>query len=204
MGGRVIPMFTGNATRLEVKKHPRLDALAIGSMVLVAVLDVVPVRPEIFATAAIVAGLFNFARMTAWRSLSTLKQPILWVLHLGYAWLGVGLVLRGVSWWMPSWIATAPLHVLAVGAIATLILGMMARVSLGHTGRLLVVRGSIAFAFAALGIATVLRGLGPLIAPSAYVWLLIVSGGAWTLAFATFTAVYSPILSSPRVDGKEG
>jgi uncharacterized protein involved in response to NO len=69
---------------------------------------------------------------------------------------------------------------------------------------LLVVRGSIAFAFALLGLATVLRGLGPLVVPSAYTWLLIVSGGAWTLAFAIFTTVYSPILSSPRVDGKEG
>jgi uncharacterized protein involved in response to NO len=204
MGGRVIPMFTGNATRLEVHKHPRLDALAIGSMALVAILDLVPTRIEIFATVVIAAGLFNGARMIPWHSLSTTKQPILWVLHLGYAWLGIGLVLRGISYFVPTWLPTAPLHILALGAIATLILGMMARVSLGHTGRLLVVRGSIAFAFAALAVATVLRGLGPLIAPSAYVWLLLVSGGAWSLAFAIFTTVYSPILSSARVDGKEG
>ncbi|MGZ3420548.1 MAG: NnrS family protein [Polyangiales bacterium] len=204
MGGRVIPSFTANATKLDVRKRPALDWLSFGSMASVAVLELLEVSPKVFAIAAIVAGVTNLARMFFWHSTATRKQPILWVLHVGYAWLGLGLLLRGIAVFVPSWPATAPLHLLSVGAIATLILGMMARVSLGHTGRMLAVRGSIAFAFVALTVAALVRGLGPLVAPSAYLWLLVVSGGAWSLAFAIFTAVYAPILTSPRIDGKPG
>lgn len=204
VGGRVIPMFTANALKLTVKKHRWLDWASLASVGVVAVLELVPPAEKVLAVAAIVAGALNGARMAGWQPLATRKTPILWVLHVGYAWLALGLVLQGGAVFVPQWIKTAPMHVTAVGAIATLILGMTTRVSLGHTGRMLAVPASIAFSYVVLTVAVVLRGVAPLIAPTIYMWLLIASGAAWALAFAIFTFVYLPILTTPRVDGKPG
>jgi len=204
MGGRVIPMFTANALKVEVRKNKSLDWASLISVAIVALLEVLPFDARVLGVAAIVAGLINLVRLSGWRSLATLRHPILWVLHVGYAWLVLGLVLKGVTPFTTTWIPTAPVHALAVGTIATLILGMMTRVSLGHTGRMLVVSTPIALAYAALVVATVLRSVGPLVAPSAYAAMLIASGVAWTIAFAIFTVVYLPMLVTPRVDGKPG
>lgn len=204
MGGRVIPMFTANALKLEVKKTPRLDWLSLIAMGAVAVLEVLPVDARALGVAAIVAGLANGARLVGWRPLATRGHPILWVLHIGYGWIAAGLLLKGVAAFVPAWISTAPTHALAVGAIGMLILGMITRVSLGHTGRMLAVTTSIATAYGVLALSAVLRALGPLTVPSLYPWLLIASGVAWTIAFAIFTLVYFPILIAPRIDGKPG
>ncbi len=204
MGGRVIPSFTASALKFEVRKTPRLDWLSLIAMGAVTLLELLPIDPRALGVAAIVAGVANGLRMVSWRSLATRGHPILWVLHVGYAWIAAGLVLKGVATFVPGWISTAPMHALAVGAIATLILGMITRVSLGHTGRMLFVTTSIAAAYGVLTLAAVLRALGPLVTPSFYPWLLIASGVAWTLAFAIFTLVYFPILIAPRIDGKPG
>lgn len=204
MGGRVIPAFTANALRLEVRKTPRLDAAAIAAVALSAILELAPVDPRVLGVAAIVAGVLNLARLSRWHPLATRAHSILWVLHLGYGWLALGLVLKGVTAFVPTWIPTASLHALAVGSIATLILGMMTRVSLGHTGRMLAVTTSIALGYVSLGVAALLRAIGPLVVPSAYRFLLIASGVAWTIAFAIFLIGYFPMLIAPRIDGKPG
>jgi uncharacterized protein involved in response to NO len=200
MGGRVIPSFTANALKLETKSV--LDTPAVIATALVALAEPFDVR--VFGVLSIVAGALNFVRMSRWHSFRTRSHPILWVLHFGYAFVALGLLLRGIGAFAPSWIATGPLHLLGVGAIGVLILGMITRVSLGHTGRMLVVPTSIAIAYGLVVIAALVRAIGPLITPTLYRGVLIVSGVAWTIAFAIFTLVYAPILLSPRVDGKPG
>jgi len=204
MGGRVIPMFTANALKVEIRKNAILDWTSLASVAAVALLELLPVDARALGVAAVVAGLLSLVRLVGWRPLATRGHPILWVLHIGYAFLAVGLVLKGLVPFIPSWIATAPLHALAIGAIALLILGMATRVSLGHTGRMLAVSPPIVLAYVALILSAALRSVGPLISPSSYVLLLIASGVAWTLSFAIFTFVYLPILIAPRVDGKPG
>lgn len=204
MGGRVIPMFTANALKVEVRKNAVVDWAALGSVAVVALLEVAPLDPRVLGVASVIAGVINLVRLSGWKPLATLRTPILWVLHVGYAWLAIGLVLKGITPFVATWIPTASMHALAVGAIATLILGMMTRVSLGHTGRMLVVSAPISIAYVALVVATALRALGPLIAPSTYAFMLIASGVAWTVGFAIFTLVYLPMLIAPRVDGKPG
>jgi uncharacterized protein involved in response to NO len=181
-----------------------LEWAALGSVIAVALLELLPLDPRALGVSAIVAGATSFFRLLGWRSFATRGQPILWVLHVGYAWVALGLVLKGVATFVPSWMSTAPLHALAVGAVGTLILGMMTRVSLGHTGRALVVSTPIALAYVALVLAALVRALGPIVTPSAYVHALIAAGVAWTIAFAIFTFVYLPILIAPRIDGKPG
>lgn len=203
VGGRVIPSFTENALRVTIVRRAWLDWLALVSVGVMAVLDVVPGAAGWAGGAAIVAGASNGARMTAWRSLTTRQQPILWVLHLGYAWLALGLLVSGVAAFT-TWPTTAPLHALTVGAIGLLVLGMTSRVSLGHTGRLLSVGRPMVVAYVALATAAAVRSLGPLLVPGAYRWEILVSGVLWTLAFGLFVMTYLPILTTPRVDGKPG
>jgi uncharacterized protein involved in response to NO len=94
-------------------------------------------------------------------------------------------------------------HALTMGAIGCTTLGMMARVSLGHSGRPLVVRPSVTIAFGLVTLAAVIRVLGPLSISTCSIALYI-SGALWSLGFATFTAVYTRILLQPRIDGRPG
>lgn len=203
ISGRVIPMFTQNAVGITVVRYPWLDRAAIASTALVAILAAT-VGGVPTATAAILAGLLHALRLASWRGWTGHRMPILWVLHVGYAWVAIGFVLRGLSTFFPAWPITAPTHAVAVGAIAILILGMMSRVSLGHTGRTLLVPRSIAASYVALAAAAAVRALGPIVWPSAYAAELVVAGTLFTLAFAVFGVVYVPILSRPRADGRPG
>lgn len=195
IGGRVIPMFTANALKLEVRRTAWVDRTALASVVAVVLAELLDAR--ICAVLGIVAGALNGIRLLGWRPLATRHTPILWVLHAGYAWLAIGLVLKASR-------STTAMHALALGAIGTLILGMMSRVSLGHTGRALTVSSAIAFAYVAVIAAASVRSIGLLVAPTLYRDALLLSGAAWTIAFATFTIVYAPILVAARVDGKPG
>lgn len=204
MGGRVIPSFTENALHVTAARARVLEWGSLVSIAIVTALQLFASDGRVTGGAMIVAGVVNGARMLGWHSIATRRQPILWVLHLGYGWIAVGLVLSGLADFVPGWLTTAPMHALTVGAIGMLILGMMSRVSLGHTGRLLVVRRSISVAFGLLLVSAGVRAIGPLAVPGSYLAELIVSGTLWTLAFGLFTVVYTPILWAPRVDGKPG
>ncbi|CAN5471517.1 NnrS family protein [soil metagenome] len=204
IGGRVIPSFTASALRIDVRKHPALDAVALASLGAVALLGAVADGSRIYAVVSIAAGFFHALRLIGWRGWRAWRSPILWVLHVGYAWIAIGLVLRGVSGFFPTWIPSAATHALTVGAIGILILGMMSRVSLGHTGRLLVVTPLVTVAFGFLVLAAIVRAMGPLLFPEGYFAELVVAGTLWSAAFALFVFVYVPILGAPRVDGKPG
>ena len=204
MGGRVIPSFTAGALSVEVRKHRFLDWGSVVAMGAVTVLELVPGATRAAGVAAIVAGVLNAARMAGWHSARTRHKPILWVLHVGYAWIAIGLVLQGLAAFIPGWLPSAPTHALTVGAIGVLILGMTSRVSMGHTGRMLTVPRSMTVAYALLSLAALVRAVGPLVLPSAYMAELVLSGTLWAAAFGVFTVVYLPILTSPRTDGKPG
>lgn len=209
VGGRVIPSFTENALKVQATRRAPLDWAAFAAVALMAALglveeSIVPGAAKAAGVLAVVAGLLQGARMLGWRSAATARHPILWVLHAGYAWIAVGLVLSGLAALLDGWNATAPLHALTVGAIGMLTLGMMSRVALGHTGRMLVVGRAIGIAYGLLLLATVVRAIAPLLAPQLYTAELVVSGALWSVAFGVFAFVYFPVLVAPRVDGKPG
>lgn len=203
--GRVVPMFTQNALGQETTKRPTLDKALLACLVGVLIFDRVPQAEAGRGLLSFVAGALLVVRMVGWHSWKTWKLPILWVLHLGHAWLALGLLLRGVAIFAPSTVpASTATHALTVGAVGTLILGMMARVSLGHTGRKLEVSKPVAAAFGLLALAALVRAVVPMLDPA---WLLLgwtIAGVLWTAAFAVFVGVYAPILLAPRVDGKAG
>jgi uncharacterized protein involved in response to NO len=204
VGGRIIPAFTTNALRQRgATKLPRkiawLDALSVIS-VIVAVIAV-PLGAA--ALPALIASAFNFVRLVLWRPLATVYSPILCVLHLGYAWLVAGLVLTGLAGLVDGVPAAAAVHALGTGAVGTMLIAVMSRAALGHTGRLLVAHPATSLAYALVSTAALARVVAAL-EPALYSSGLMAAGVAWLAAFALFAVVYGPILLLSRPDGRSG
>lgn len=209
VGGRIVPAFTLNALAARgvgtaVRPKPWLDRLAIAALVLVLAGDLVFPATAAAGVLAGAAALLHAWRLTRWQGHRTLHTPLLWVLHLGYAWLPAGLALKA------TWLLTgAPpaanwLHALTAGCFATMILAVMTRAALGHTGRALVAPRPMVAAYLLLTAGALMRVLAPALAPGAYLAAVGLAGTLWGLAFALFVVVYAPILLGARVDGKPG
>jgi uncharacterized protein involved in response to NO len=125
-------------------------------------------------------------------------MPIVWILHVGYAWLVAALALKAV-WLLGSvpW-ATNWLHALTAGAFGTMVLGVTTRVALGHTGRELVVSKAITLAYGLVIGGAILRIAAPVVLPAFYVAGVTAAAAAWAGAFVIFLFVYVPILVTPR------
>ena len=130
-------------------------------------------------------------------------MPLVWILHAGYAWIPLHLILRALG---EFGLVAAPLatHALTVGAIGGLTLGMMTRTAKGHTGRALRADGWEIAAFVSVTAAAITRVLVPLALPSLYAPAIAVSAALWSAAYAIYAVRYWPILTRPRVDGKAG
>jgi len=209
IGGRIIPTFTGNALRASgspalIRTWPIIGPLTIGSMAAVILVDILWRDSRAAGVLAGLVAVLQIVRMLQWRSLASLRSPIVWVLHLGYVWLPVGFALKALAILVGFATSAFWLHALTVGALATMILAVMTRAALGHTGRPLVVEPAIALGYLLLLGAALVRvfGLGVLNLP--YEAIILVSATCWTLAFGVFIYVYAPILWSPRADGKSG
>lgn len=206
LGGRVIPSFTKNAVpSAKVNPCPKASILALVTLAAVAVADLATDNPTVTGAIALAAGIVNVLRMRGWGSFATGRSPILWILHVGYAWLALGLILRGLGELTDLVPVDAGMHALTAGAIGSMVIGMMSRVALGHTGRAIVPARLTVAAYWLLNVGAALRVLAP--TPWAEPWrltLLELSGCLWSLAFLLFAIVYLPILIRPRVDGKAG
>jgi uncharacterized protein involved in response to NO len=203
VGGRVVPAFTRNALTAPGVPNPvratsRLDQLALAVVAAVVVADLV--APAAVAGAVmLLAALLQGLRMRGWATRHCLGRPILWVLHLGYAWLAIGFAWRGAALLGGLIPPTEALHGLTVGAVGTMTLAIMSRAALGHSGRPLVVPRTVAAAYLLVSVAAIARLLAPLLA-TAWFTAVMVSAVAWTTAFVLFLWVFAPILVGPRVD----
>ena len=209
IGGRIVPAFTAAALRQRaeqgaVQSRSALTALAVAAMVAVAVGDVFWPDTKIAGSIAGMAAGVQGLRLLQWGTLRTLRQPIVWVLHLAYAWLPVGLALKAVALLGGFAIAAFWLHALTIGALGTMILAVMTRVALGHTGRPLIVARPIALAYLLLTASALVRVFGLWGLRLGYSVVIIWSASFWTAAFMIFVVVYAPILWMPRIDGKAG
>lgn len=205
MAGRVVPAFTANALPgVGVRRAGWIDRIAVALVVATLVADLLPLRIDVVGWITLAAALANAARMVGWRSVATWRSPILWILHAGYAWIVITLVLKGlaaVAGWVPGSLAV---HALTVGAIGSLTLAMMTRSALGHTGRPLVAGPGTVAAYVLVNAAALVRVFGPIGWPGLYMPELMVSGLLWSLAFAAFVVTFWPVLTRPRIDGHPG
>ncbi len=204
IAGRVFPFFTERGlTGVLILPNPLFEILAISSAVLMFLLQLMQINGSLLAMVAIFAAVANAVRMLNWYDRRVWYVPLLWVLYTGYSWIILGFVLTALAAY--NWISTTlALHAFTVGGIGILTLGMMARVALGHTGRALRVSNAIALAFVLINLATLFRVLIPIALPQWYEQVVYISTLAWLAAFSLFVLIYAPILTTARVDGKEG
>ncbi len=204
LGGRVTPSFTKNAVpAAKPRQWPVLERLVIFLAVAVGLLHLAPVMEAVAAVLLCVLGFAQIARVAGWFHPGVWRVPILAVLHAGFLLLGSGLLLDGLSVFevFPANLAR---HVTTIGGLGLVTLGMMSRVSLGHTGRVMRSAAGVNFAFVLLGLAVLFRVAGPLLNPDRYSLWVNVAGALWVLGFVLFLVIYLPILSRPRVDGRPG
>lgn len=209
IGGRIVPAFTTSALRAQgldtvLQSRAALTLLSILAMVGVIVGDIFWPNSRIAGWIAGSAAVLQAMRLAQWRTLLTLRQPIVWILHLAYVWLPVGLALKAAALLGGYAIAAFWLHALTIGALTTMIVAVMTRASLGHTGRPLRVHPLITPAYALLIAATAIRVFGLLLPGMSYPMVIAAAATLWTASFLLFIGVYSPILWGPRADGKPG
>jgi uncharacterized protein involved in response to NO len=205
LGGRVIPMFTGNAiAHAEPRRSLWLERMVIAGTVSLVVVDLLPLPGILVGIFTLALALVQGWRLALWQPWLTLQKPILWILHFSYGWIVVYLALRSLSalGWIPPGSAT---HALTAGAIGGLTLGMMTRVSRGHTGRALQTGALEVTAYVLVQLAALVRVLASLMAaPQWFGPLILISGLLWAGAFTLFAVVFYPMLTQPRVDGRPG
>ncbi|MCX2863933.1 NnrS family protein [Paucibacter sp. PLA-PC-4] len=204
MAGRVIPMFTNNGVPgANATRRPWLEQAALGSTLALLAGDGLGLAGLPLALLAGVCSAAHLARWLLWQPLKTLHTPLVWVLHLAYVWIPLHLLLRGLAA-MGLLAPTLATHALTLGAIGGLIIGMMTRTALGHTGRLLrATRGDVV-SYALVAAAAVVRVGWPLLAPAQTVHAVLLSAALWSAGFALYTLRYWPILTRARIDGRPG
>ncbi|MCE5364344.1 NnrS family protein [Pseudomonas anguilliseptica] len=206
IGGRVIPFFTQRGLNqiAPATPRPRLDVLVLVLSLSLALLFAsgLALQPSIWMLPLLLAlAALHGLRLWHWYNVGIWRVPLLWSLHLAYAWLPLALLTLAA--WHAGWLSNASLayHALALGTVGGAILAMLARVSLGHTGRPLQPPAVMGWAFACLQLAVVARVLLVPFAPASGLGL---SSLLWIAAFALFVRHYAVMFCTARVDGQPG
>lgn len=209
VAGRITPSFTANWLKnngdaaVKLSQWAIIERLSLASVALLLPLGWFGAPPALVGAVALLAGALNAIRLVGWRGWCVLREPLLWILHLAYLWIIVALLLRGASGFVSTIPPTVWQHAMGVGAIASLILGVMTRVTMGHTGRPLKLLRFAVLIYMAISFSAVARVL---VAAEILDFRAgtALAGGLWMFAFGLFVALYAPALTRPRVDGRPG
>lgn len=204
IGGRVFPFFKQKAIENSiVKSNPIIEKITFISTFIFIISNSFFEMTYFNIFICIIAGLSHFIRFYLWRPFQTIKVPILWILFIGYFWMILAFILKGIS--IIYEIPVSPSnHLFTIGTIGILIYGMITRVSLGHTGRIIKADKTIVLAYILLNLATILRVFVPLISSEKYSFAIFHSAVLWIIAFIFFVLKYWKILTSVRPDGRQG
>lgn len=204
IGGRVIPGFTSStvpAARPIIK--PIRDRLTIGLTALASLAWIFTFPPRLIAALALAAACAQLLRLGGWKPYKTLHHPLLWILHLSYAWIPCGFILIALAALQVVPVNSA-FHVLAIGAMAGLIIGMMTRTTLGHTGRQLKAGRNEVWMYVLIQVGVVARFIAAIDTTGLRDGALVLAAAGWSAAFVIFLIIYGPYLYRARIDGKEG
>ena len=206
IGGRIIPSFTTNWLKKQGQSRlpgqpSAFDAIVIGATALALCCWIFAIGPGLTGPLLIAAGMLQLARLSRWSGLRTIADPLVFVLHLSYAWLPLGLILLGMSLLVSTQPASSALHALAAGAMASMTLAVMTRATLGHTGRELRAGVGTNAIYLLVTAGAALRVAAPWL-PFDYLLLIQIAGAFWGGAFLLFLAMYGPKLLGPRPDGR--
>lgn len=204
MGGRVIPFFS--ARRFQYEKPQPVVWLEWLATVPLMALFVLSFFPLSFAALGkplmLLAGTFQLIRWIRWKPWLTLSEPLVWSLMLTYLCLPLSLLYRGLL--TDAFASHAMLHLFAVGALGGVILAMISRVTMGHTGRAIYQGPNMTLAFIAVVSAAVIRSVGVAMWPQHMFVMIDISAGFWAFAFAMYVYHFGRMLITPRVDGHPG
>ncbi|WP_404295271.1 NnrS family protein [Halomonas sp.] len=209
LGGRVIPFFTSlKLGRPKPAAWPMLERLSLWSIYAVVLLQLsilleVAPPPGLLGWAMLVAAAANAVRLARWEGWRTLHEPLLWGLHLSYAFIVVGLVMWALAQTGLFRVELA-LHALAIGGIASMMLAMMSRVALGHTGREIRTLPGIGIGLMLMFAAALLRSPVLAMFPQITHWTYNLSILFWCIAYLIFLFHYTVPLLTTRADGKDG
>lgn len=206
VGGRIVPAFTMNALRKagrpqELKPIPRVDQAGMVALLAVAAVDLVAPGGVVAGCVAALAALLAALRLSRWHGLKTGFSPILLVLHLAFAMLPVALAVKALHLLAGAGFAAGWLHLQAVGAVALMILAVMPRAAMGHTGREIAHTVPLLLAWGLLPLAAATRAFGPAVL---HAHAHALAGLLWLAAFALFLLSLAPVLLLRRPDGKPG
>jgi uncharacterized protein involved in response to NO len=209
MAGRVTPMFTANGTKTsKTIAIPGLDIATNGSLAIIMfsllLKPIISFSYQFFGLLLIIAGVFQTLRWLRWRPWITLGVPLLWSLHIAIMFIAGGLILLGISYLIPEIPSSHLWHLLTVGGMGGLILAMISRVSLGHTGRPLSPPKAMTVAYFFVTLAALIRAIGPWMLPDKTLLFIDISGSFWLFSFGIFVISYAPMLMSARKDGRPG
>jgi uncharacterized protein involved in response to NO len=205
IGGRVIPFFTRKKIQgFQVDVPAWLNPLALVPIIILA-LPLPESTPKwilaIVLAWAIIAGIY---RQITWKPFKSVKVPILFVLHIGVAFIYLGISFELLGLYFDQFLfSKIPLHTLMIGGLGIVGMGIITRVSLGHTGGNIEASKLTVLAYVALILGSIFRVIVPLIWPSFYVNGLYLSVGFWSFGFLLFILEYGKILIGPRPDGKD-
>jgi len=206
MARRVLPFFIekGVGYAVSLTNYKWLDISSLVLMLLLWLVDLFLPWPRITALIAVTLAVLHTIRMAGWYTRGIWHKPLLWVLYIAYGWIVIGFAMKALS----GFGLLNPLlavHAFAYGGIGMMTLGMMARVSLGHTGRdVFAPPRLLAPLFLLLGIGALVRVLLPMLWPAHYTLWIGVAQLLWIAAFAPFVWHYAPMLVKARVDGRYG
>jgi uncharacterized protein involved in response to NO len=203
MAGRVVPFFIGSAVGSRPETLPLIERYALASAFLFAVTELLALDTWLSAVVAMAVAILHALRLKSWYQPGLWQQPMLWVLYLAYGWLVIGFFLHSLADLMLIDRIQA-VHAFTVGAIGTITMGMMARVSLGHSGRRVQALPWMVAAFILVLTAAFVRVVLPLLWPDHMDLFIYAAGACWICAFMIFGIRYSAILMRPRVDGQPG
>lgn len=205
IGGRIIPSFTQNWFASQaIGPGPAafggFDKAVLGlTGAAMGLWTFWPDLPPVGGFILVLAGAAHVARLLRWRGWKAASEPLVWILHVAYLWLGVGLGLLGASVCWPGAVAPSTgIHAITAGAVGVMTLAVMTRATLGHTGRAREADTRTVAIYAAALAAGVVRTAAPFAADHSML-LLAVSAGLWTLAFGGFVVAYGPMLMQRRV-----
>ncbi|EDM65639.1 putative membrane protein [Moritella sp. PE36] len=209
MAGRVVPMFTANGTKTaKVLPLPWLEKLATGSLALITALllfqPLFTVPAFVFGSLFLLSGGCQAIRWFRWKPWITLGVPLLWSIHGAIFFIWMGLFTVGMSYFIEVPFVSHLWHLITVGGMGGLILAMISRVSLGHTGRTLQQPKAMFWGFLSIFIAAIIRVIGPVFWMQYYITFINLSIVFWLIAFGLFAYHYAPMLIKPRVDGRPG
>ena len=207
IGGRIVSSFTRNWFAQNdgpdiASPMMLFDRVTLGVSLAALLLWVVLAEGPVSGTVLVAAGVLHLVRLVRWRGWATLNEGLVTVLHVAYLWVGVGLLLLGLSAAGLPVPETGAFHVLTIGAMATMILAVMTRAVRGHTGRELTAGPVTNLIYVLVTASLALRFTNEFVSAAELVWI---AAAAWTLGFVLFLAIHAPmVLRRPRAKSTVG